>query len=121
MPRGDGTGPRGLGPMTGRQAGFCAGYAVPGYVNFGAGWTCRGAGGQGWRNRYYAIGLTGWQHTGIGWGQAGVPFGAPIGVPMNRNLELATLKTQADNLTYTLDSIRKRIEMLETEVQRDAS
>ena len=33
MPRGDGTGPRGMGPMTGRAAGFCAGYPVPGYMN----------------------------------------------------------------------------------------
>ncbi len=33
MPRGDGTGPQGLGPMTGRGAGFCSGYDVPGYAN----------------------------------------------------------------------------------------
>jgi len=33
MPWGDGTGPLGLGPMTGRAAGFCAGYPVPGYMN----------------------------------------------------------------------------------------
>ena len=33
MPRGDGTGPAGMGPMTGRAAGYCAGYPVPGYMN----------------------------------------------------------------------------------------
>jgi len=33
MPFGDGTGPRGLGPMTGRAAGYCAGYGVPGFMN----------------------------------------------------------------------------------------
>jgi len=33
MPLGDGTGPRGFGPMTGRAAGYCAGYSVPGYMN----------------------------------------------------------------------------------------
>ena len=33
MPFGDRTGPAGLGPMTGRVAGFCAGYPVPGYMN----------------------------------------------------------------------------------------
>ncbi|MDI3534182.1 MAG: hypothetical protein PWQ82_547 [Thermosediminibacterales bacterium] len=32
MPRGDGTGPRGLGPMTGRGMGYCAGFPVPGYT-----------------------------------------------------------------------------------------
>ena len=30
MPFGDRTGPAGLGPMTGRAAGYCAGYGVPG-------------------------------------------------------------------------------------------
>jgi len=33
MPFGNGTGPAGLGPMTGRAAGFCAGYPVPGYAD----------------------------------------------------------------------------------------
>ncbi len=61
MPGGDRTGPGGMGPMTGRAAGFCAGYSVPGYMNpipgrgFGF-----GRGGFGHRNLYYATGLTGW-------------------------------------------------------------
>ena len=42
MPRGDRTGPWGAGPMTGRAAGYCAGYPAPGYANptprFGRGW-----------------------------------------------------------------------------------
>ena len=33
MPGGDGTGPAGMGPMTGRAAGYCVGYAMPGSVN----------------------------------------------------------------------------------------
>jgi len=33
MPGGDRTGPAGLGPMTGRRAGYCAGYQAPGYAN----------------------------------------------------------------------------------------
>ena len=33
MPFGNGTGPAGMGPMTGRAAGYCAGYPVPGYMN----------------------------------------------------------------------------------------
>ena len=64
MPRGDRTGPYGAGPMTGRAAGYCAGYSVPGYANprfgygrgygrgggrgFGRGW------GRGWGRRWYA-------------------------------------------------------------------
>ncbi|MBC8461292.1 MAG: DUF5320 domain-containing protein, partial [Deltaproteobacteria bacterium] len=33
MPGGDGTGPAGLGPMTGRAAGYCAGFPAPGFAN----------------------------------------------------------------------------------------
>lgn len=65
MPRGDATGPAGLGPMTGRAAGYCAGYNMPGYANpiggrgfgmgygrgFGFGRGSRG-GGFGWRHRF---------------------------------------------------------------------
>ena len=37
MAWGDGTGPNGLGPMSGRGAGYCAGFNVPGYANPGVG------------------------------------------------------------------------------------
>jgi len=37
MPRGNGTGPSGMGSMTGRQMGRCAGNARPGFANFGRG------------------------------------------------------------------------------------
>ena len=33
MPFGDGTGPLGMGPMTGRGAGFCAGFGQPGFAS----------------------------------------------------------------------------------------
>lgn len=33
MPRGDRTGPQGMGSMTGRGLGFCAGYTTPGFAN----------------------------------------------------------------------------------------
>ena len=33
MPGGNRTGPVGAGPMTGRAAGFCAGFGMPGYAN----------------------------------------------------------------------------------------
>jgi len=33
MPRGDGTGPMGMGPMTGRAAGYCAGFPTAGFMN----------------------------------------------------------------------------------------
>lgn len=55
MPLGDRTGPWGIGPMTGRAMGYCAGFPYPGYMNpgygFGRGaWFGRGFGrGRGWR------------------------------------------------------------------------
>ncbi len=33
MPGGDRTGPWGMGPRTGRGAGFCSGYRTPGFMN----------------------------------------------------------------------------------------
>ena len=59
MPYGDGTGPLGEGPMTGRRMGFCAGFNAPGFVNPGFGRAfARGFGrgfgrgrGFGWRAR----------------------------------------------------------------------
>jgi len=121
MPGGDGTGPMGMGPMTGRAAGFCAGYNLPGYANpvpgrgfgmgFGGGFgRGRGGGGRGRRNMYYATGLTGWQRAamaGPGWGGA-----APA---MTREQQVDALKAQADSLAHTLDSIREQIAALEKE------
>lgn len=56
MPWGDGTGPWGLGPMTGRGFGYCAGYPHPGFVvpfPRGGRWFWWGRGfwgrGRGWR------------------------------------------------------------------------
>ena len=53
MPRGDRTGPDGMGPMTGRGLGYCAGYNSPGYTRgYGQGFG-RGRGfGRGYRQEY---------------------------------------------------------------------
>ena len=127
MPGGDGTGPAGMGPMTGRAAGYCAGYPVPGFVNpiagrgFG-GWG-RGAGGWGRRNRFYATGLAGWQRAGSGYPAPGgaVPYGAPYAAPfaptISSQQELDQLKGQADYFEDALDGIKKRIEELAAETK----
>ena len=85
MPGGDGTGPGGMGPMTGRAAGYCAGYPIPGFMNpIGGrghwGWG-RGGGGWGRRNWFYATGLTGSQRAMYGYPAYGgaPPYGTPYG------------------------------------------
>jgi len=56
MPRGDGTGPNGMGSMTGRGAGYCTGCGTPGFNN-GVGGLGRGLGrGRGFRRMFYANG-----------------------------------------------------------------
>lgn len=117
MPRGDGTGPMGMGSMTGRAAGFCAGYGVPGFANpgFGRGFGMgagrgRGlgtGGGFGWRNRYYATGMTGWQR--------GELRGYPTAVPADQDQELDVLKNQTRYFEETLKGVRRRIEELEAQ------
>jgi len=40
MPRGDRTGPDGMGQMTGRGLGYCAGYDSPGFTKRYSAWWC---------------------------------------------------------------------------------
>ena len=121
MPGGDGTGPAGMGPMTGRAAGFCAGYAMPGYANaaLGRGFWGRGrGGGRGWRNQFYATGLMGWQRAAFGYPSfVGVPYTAPFGAPITETMaqehEVEVLRKQATYFEDALEGIKKRIEELE--------
>ncbi len=118
MPRGDGTGPMGMGPMTGRGAGYCAGFGVPGYMNptpavgfgigygRGRGFFCRG-GGRGWRNMYYATGLPGWMRAGA--------YPSPYFQAPDPEMEKQALKRQADMIKAELEQIGKRLEELEKE------
>ena len=99
MPRGDGPGPMGAGPMTGRRAGYCAGYDEPEFANPAPRLGMRrgfGGGGRGWRNMFYATGLPRWARAGF----------AP---PMPQQ-EAEALKEQAGWLKDQLDAINKRIE-----------
>lgn len=118
MPGGDRTGPMGAGPMTGRGAGYCAGFAVPGFVHrfaFGGGFGRGRGGGHGWRNMFYASGLPGWARMGMGIAGPAMAAGAFRG--MTREQELDVLKQQADQLASVLDSIRQGITELEGKTQ----
>lgn len=114
MPGGDRTGPMGMGPMTGRGAGYCAGYGAAGFVNrmFGGAFFGRGrGGGRGWRNMFYATGLPGWARVGVG--VAGAALAAGAFRFMTREQELDVLQQEADQAAGVLESIRQRISELE--------
>jgi len=116
MPGGDGTGPGGMGPMTGRAAGYCAGYPVPGFANpipgrgygfgfgRGMGFGFRGGRGGRWAVPYYGY------H---------VPYAAPYGAAPTRQKEIESLQGQAEYFENALAEIKKRIAELETEVSKE--
>ena len=122
MPRGDGTGPAGMGPMTGRAAGYCAGYPVPGFMNPVGG---RGYGGRGRGFRGGGFGRGrgfGWAGAGYGypaWGGAVAspyaPYAAPLGPAMASEQEITGLKQEAEYLQNALSEIKKRIEELDSQ------
>lgn len=123
MPRGDRTGPMGAGPMTGRGVGYCAGFGMPGLMNpngypaFG-----RRGGGRGWRNWFHATGLPGWARAGMGvpaWGAGSYPYAAPVAPPMAPAAEVDALKAQAGYLEQTLQSLRERIQTLESKAKAE--
>lgn len=124
MPRGDKTGPVGMGQMSGRAAGYCAGFKMPGYANpapgrgFGMGFGRGrgpggrgfGGGGRGWRHMFYATGLPGWMRCG------GYAASSGYTGPYQKSdpgLEKQTLKTQAEALQSELDFIQKRLTEME--------
>ena len=123
MPGGDRTGPMGMGAMTGRAAGWCAGSSMPGFstspsrrwggVGFG-----RGRGGgigfggsrRGRRNMFYATGLPGYMRRG--------DYAADYGYPgvyqqPDPQMERQMLKDQAEALQAELDMIKKRLSEVE--------
>jgi hypothetical protein len=120
MPRGDRTGPWGEGPMTGRAAGYCAGYDAPGYMNpvygrglgfrggggWGGGW---GGGGRGHRHWFYATGLPRWAR----WG-AGPVYGPYVPMP-NREQQAEALEAQAAMLREQLAALEQDIAGLRKE------
>ncbi len=128
MPLGDRTGPWGLGPMTGRAAGYCAGWGVPGYMNPIPGWG-RGFGGwgrgfwgrgrgRGWRHWYYATGLPGWARAPLWWGYGSpaspaTPWTGPA--QADPKAEQRFLRQQAEALQAELDAVRRRLSDLERE------
>jgi len=119
MPRGDSTGPMGMGPMTGRQTGYCAGYSMPGFLNnagrrgmgmgFGHGIHLGGrGGGLRQRHRFFAAGV-----PGRAW------FGGPP-TPFQQadpEREKQALQRQAEDLQSEMDAVKKRLDELTAKAQ----
>ncbi len=102
MPGGDGTGPMGMGPMTGRGIGYCAGNPVSGYANAGFGM----GRGRGFRRMYFATGLPGRvSHEAYPYGVA--PYAATGAVPEVDENE--ALKNQVQNLEKQLQALREQL------------
>ncbi len=118
MPGGDGTGPLGQGSMTGRAAGYCAGFGVPGFANpgpragmgFRRGFRYFGRGRGFGRGMWFGRGYWGWPGTYVPvmyqtqpveqYGQATV------------DNEKQILEEQAANLENQLKQIKDRIDQL---------
>ncbi len=98
MPRGDGTGPNGLGPRTGRGLGYCNGYNSPGFTRGGYGY--RGGYGRGF-------------HRGYGWGGYYNPNYAapqefsPVSEKTLIENEIRILNDQLKNLQKRLGELEK--------------
>jgi hypothetical protein len=97
MPRGDRTGPGGMGSMTGRKAGFCSGSNSPGYTNsYGGGRGSFRGSGRGMRFGFRNFG----QNI------------TPPDFARPRN-EAKVLELQASLLEEQLQGVRNRLEELE--------
>lgn len=115
MPAGDRTGPLGAGPRTGRDAGFCAGHQMPGYMTPGPG---RGFGrglGRGY-GRGLGVGRVRRFRHPEAWGFWGTPYPpvASYGYPMGTGAvppvdEEAALADEARFLEDELARVRERL------------
>jgi len=113
MPAGDGTGPAGMGPMTGRAAGYCAGYPAPGYMSplpgrgmgFGRGLGRGFRGGRGWGG----FGRGPFVTASYPYAAASPWYGSPYGAGPTREQEADVLKRQIAYFEDALEEIRTRL------------
>ncbi len=126
MPAGDGTGPMGAGPMTGRGVGYCVGSQTPGYMNprpgrgvgmgmgRGAGMgrgRARGRGrGRGRRRNWFLPGSR----------DADEYDTPPYNAVLSDEQTAQTLRAQVQHLEGTLNAIKERISELEGAPGRDS-
>jgi len=119
MPFGDGTGPAGMGPMTGKAAGYCAGYPVAGYMNpyggrsrqnggFKVGFAEGRGSGRGCKHRFFAIDMPGRLRSNANPSEQTNPFISGF----TPEQEMEQLKDQSELLKQQLDDMQTRIDEL---------
>ena len=115
MPRGDGTGPGGLGPMTGRAAGYCAGYSVPGFMNPSGGRLGLGFGyGRGYGRGFgRGYGRAYWPANSYPVAPPPIYGGGFYQTPLEPKQEMEMLAEEAKALKGQLEATNKRITELE--------
>lgn len=103
MPRGDGTGRSGSGPMTGRGLGYCAGFDMPGYMNG--------------RGRFLGRGRGFGRSFGYGMDDRGGRFGGyELDIPLyGRNMQTEALALHAQRLEEELATVKNRLATLAKE------
>lgn len=111
MPGGDRTGPLGMGPLTGRGAGYCRGAESPGFVSRRGGGFGRGGYGRGWRRRYFATGT-----AGRAWNRQEA---APTAVREDKAVhdaseERRSLEQHAEVLRRELEEVNQRLDELKS-------
>ena len=104
MPYGDGTGPGGMGPQTGRGFGYCSGYSHPGNAvgrGFGGGRYSRSG-------RFFGPGMA----RGAGFGRYR-EYGVPLRDEPSPEEEKAQLNTQIATLEKTVARLKERVEEID--------
>jgi len=105
MPRGDGTGPMGQGPMTGRGLGYCAGSPNPGFMNPGPSFG-RGL-GRGWGRGF---------GRGFRWRQFNRPF---YRYPVQPAYPVEPVRYPVEPIRLTKEDQRRILEQEKRELELD--
>ena len=121
MPWGNRTGPEGMGPMTGRARGYCAGFGLPGYMS-----------NRGTRRSFVRQGFFGY---GRGFGRRFNPYSFPFSMqynfdpyfyqgymqpnynvesPIRKEDEILILKEQAEYFKKAMEDVNNRLYELES-------
>lgn len=113
MPGGNRTGPSGLGPRTGRAAGYCGGYPMPGFANptpgFGRGFGSGRGRGRGFRRWCWAY-------------PSAYPYAyVPTYTHTARTYPTAPSPQSPENELVTLEEYKKETEAEKNSIEQEVS